>query len=413
MSHHPILPPPDAEAAPPEVVRRHLDDLLASPYFRNSKRSQALLRYVVDAYLEGAFERVKERTIGHEVFHRGADYDTNQDSIVRTTAAEVRKRLAQYYQDAGQTAEISLHLPQGSYWPEFHHPAAAPATAVAVATAPVGPRSRGWLWAVCALGVVIAAALLYAVPALRRSDLDRFWMPLFDDPTEAVICIEQPLRIYRFAGPRADELNQAMVGAPNSAPPAKPEGTVSLSEVLPTGEQYFTYGDLMASVRLGELMARRHKAFQVLGDRLTSYSDLRGRPAVLLGQFNNKWTTGLTSGLRYYLDKNNVERSYLVRDRQNGGKPIASLQRLGRSEDYAIISRILDVATEKTVIAVSATTFFGTYAAGDFLTHESYMQEAFRGAPPQWWRKNLQVVIRAPLIDGTSGPPKTVALHVW
>src|SRR5262249_20880119 len=52
---------------------------------------------VVEAYLEGSLDKVKERAIGREVFHRDPNYDTNQDSVVRTTAADLRKRLAQYY----------------------------------------------------------------------------------------------------------------------------------------------------------------------------------------------------------------------------------------------------------------------------------------------------------------------------
>jgi hypothetical protein len=42
-------------------------------------------------------KKVKERRIGFEVFERDADYDTSRDSIVRTTAADVSKCLAQYY----------------------------------------------------------------------------------------------------------------------------------------------------------------------------------------------------------------------------------------------------------------------------------------------------------------------------
>ena len=414
MPHHRTITPLDPQAPPPELIRRHLDHLLASPHFRNSKRSQLLLKYVVDAYLEGSLDRVKERIIGREVFHRNPDYDTNADSVVRTTAAEVRKRLAQYYQDSGHDSEIRLTLPQGSYAPDFRQCPAASATAPALEEA---RRARPLRWWVAGgLAVAGVAAGVYAIPAMRVSALDRFWMPLLDDPAEAVICIEQPLRIYRFVGPRMDQLNQAMVGSP-AAPPAdagsREDSSVRLSELLPTGEQYFTYGDLMASVRLGEMFSRRHKPFQVLGDRLTAYKDLRGRPAVLLGQFNNVWTNGLTSGLRYYLEKNSAARSYEVRDRQNGNKVIASLARLNRSEDYAIVSRILDVATEKTVVSVSATTFFGTLAAGDFLTHNNYMQEAFQSAPAKWWKKDVQVVIRSRMIGGMPGPPKMVALHFW
>src|ERR1039458_2237272 len=80
--------PPEVFVPGPAAVRVQVDRLLASPHFRNSKRCQALLTYVVDAHLEGALERVKERIIGFEVFQRDAGYDTNQDSVVRTTAAE-------------------------------------------------------------------------------------------------------------------------------------------------------------------------------------------------------------------------------------------------------------------------------------------------------------------------------------
>ena len=33
----------------------------------------------------------------------------------------------------------------------------------------------------------------------------------------------------------------------------------------------------------------------MIGDRSAAYKDLRGRPAVLIGQFNNLWTMGLTA----------------------------------------------------------------------------------------------------------------------
>ena len=84
------------------------------------------MRYVVEAYLENHTDRVKERTIGIEVFQRDPDYDTNQDSVVRTTAAEIRKKLAQYYLEPGHDNEIRVLLPQGSYLPEFRLPPAVP-----------------------------------------------------------------------------------------------------------------------------------------------------------------------------------------------------------------------------------------------------------------------------------------------
>src|SRR4051812_12453434 len=116
----------ETQGADAAAIRLQLERLLASPHICHSKRCQSLLKYVVDAYLEGSVDRVKERIIGFEVFQRDADYDTNQDSVVRTTAAEVRKRLAQYYLEPGHETELRVVLPPGAYLPEFRVPAAVP-----------------------------------------------------------------------------------------------------------------------------------------------------------------------------------------------------------------------------------------------------------------------------------------------
>ncbi len=407
----------DSEAA---AIRLQLERLLASPHICHSKRCQSLLKYVVEAYLDGSVDRVKERIIGFEVFERNADYDTNQDSVVRTTAAEVRKRLAQYYLEPGHEHEIRVILPPGAYLPEFRLPVppAIPkeaGTEIEIAPQLSRPRPR-WIVPAGALLLLVFALALWLYPRFGKTDLDRFWAPLLDDRSEAVICVEQPLRIFRFSGSRADDLNAMLVGSGDTPPvpdEARESVTVKLSELTPSGDRYFTYGDLMASAKLAELLARKGKNFQVLGDRLTSYHDLRGRPAILLGQFNNRWTNGLTSGLRYYFDKNMATQTYDLLDRQHPGKILASVPKASRPEEYAIVSRIFDPSTEKTVIAVVGMTFFGTLAGGDFLTQPAYLQDAFHDAPAGWARKNIQVVIKAAVIGGLPGPPKVVTTYFW
>jgi len=422
---------PEAEAASiagelaslePAAIRLQIERVFASSQFRNSRRCQALLRYAVDAYLEGSLDKVKERNIGCAVFGRDPGYDTNQDSVVRTTAAEIRKRLAQYYLEPGHENELRVGLPQGSYVPEFRL-SAAPAVAplVPVESPPPVELARPWI----ATGTLVAgiACIVFLTTGLwlflhfRPTELDAFWQPLVDDRSEAVICIGQPLRIYTFDGPDADAWNRKMVGdgtAPGASDEVRRHTRVPLSELKPSGSRYFTFGDTMAAVRLGALLARKGKVFQVLGDRFTSYYDLRGRPAVLLGQFNNQWTIGLTTGLRYYLDKNVEKRVYEVRDRQRGDQVVAAAsQDAGRPSEYVIVSRVFDAATEKTVVAVAGMTYMGTAAGGDFLTNPTYLRQAFQQAPANWWRKNIQVVLETAIVAGSAGPPKVVATHFW
>ena len=392
-----------------------MERLLASSHFRTSRRCQSLLKYVVEAYLENHFDRVKERTIGIEVFGREPSYDTNQDSVVRTTAAEIRKKLAQYYLDPGHEHELRLLLPQGSYLPEFR--GAVPVEfAEAVAAAP--PARRGVLAAgVLSAGViaVLAGFLLYS--RIHETDLDRYWKPMLEDRSDIVFCVGQPLRIYMFDGPRTDELNEKMVGSADAAPATadlRLKTTLNLSELKGAGDRYYSVGDYLSSLRLAEFLGRRGKSFQVIGDRSAGYKDLRGRPAVLIGQFNNLWTMGLTGNLRYYIERNPQTYSYDVLDRQHPGKAIFSATRdAARPEEYVIVSRIFDAPTEKTVIAVAGMTYKGTIAAGEFLTNERYMREAFQSAPAHWSRCNIQIVLKTTMVAGATGPPKVVAAYFW
>ena len=100
-------------------VQKALSDIFKSTSFRTSKQSQQLLQYIVDQTLAGHAELLKERVIGAEVFGRPPDYDTNEDPIVRGRAAEVRKRLAQYYVGEGNRCSIRIEISPGSYHATF------------------------------------------------------------------------------------------------------------------------------------------------------------------------------------------------------------------------------------------------------------------------------------------------------
>src|ERR1035438_3919010 len=74
------------------------------------------VRYVLDGR---PIDELKERTLGVEVFHKPPSYDTAQDNIVRVTANEVRKRLAQYYGNDHRSEGLTIQLQSGSYAASF------------------------------------------------------------------------------------------------------------------------------------------------------------------------------------------------------------------------------------------------------------------------------------------------------
>src|SRR5215470_12086283 len=109
------------------AIREQLEKLLLTSHFSSSRRYPSFLRFVLQHTLAGESELLKERTLGIEVFGRAPDYDTATDPIVRVTAAEIRKRIEQYYQNPKTKDEIRLFLPSGSYALQFSAPRGATA----------------------------------------------------------------------------------------------------------------------------------------------------------------------------------------------------------------------------------------------------------------------------------------------
>src|ERR1700760_765716 len=112
--------PAEAGGAPPDValIREHLDVVLASDEFSSSRRASELLQHLVERALAGDSSSLKERLLGVEIFHRRSDYNTGTDSIVRVTANDVRRRLAQFYSRHPEQP-LRISLPLGSYVPDF------------------------------------------------------------------------------------------------------------------------------------------------------------------------------------------------------------------------------------------------------------------------------------------------------
>src|SRR5450432_585812 len=112
--HNSLLEPVPAVFRP--QIEDALADILRSTPFRTSRQCQDLFRYVVEHSLSGREDSLRERVIGIEVFGRAPDYDTAEDPVVRLRAADVRKRLAQYYQaQKGEPAHWKIEVPTGSY----------------------------------------------------------------------------------------------------------------------------------------------------------------------------------------------------------------------------------------------------------------------------------------------------------
>ena len=412
------------------AVHSQMAKILESPHFRNSKRSGSLLRFVVEATVAGDRSFLKERCIGAAVFGRETAYDTAQDPIVRNAAIEVRKRLAQYYMDPEHAGELRIELPSGSYMPTFtvEAPVAEPLKPLAEPEKPseeaesslTARRSHPLRWALA--GVILAAlcatvALLWIARRTPVSELEAFWEPLFRDRSTIQICIGQPTRLYRFTGQRTEELNRVLAG-PASPDRNRRDLSIAADELAWVAPDYLFSRDALSAFKVASWVQSKGRAYQLMSVSQTNYSRLRHAPLVAIGAFNNSWAMRVTSELRFVFDHRTIDGiSYNCINDQRDPKAVNWMVKQpgagAMTEDYAIVTRVFDPSTEKTVVSVAGIEAYGTLAAGEFVTEPEYAGVALSAAPRGWRHKNVQFVLTTKIIDGTPGPPRVLATHVW
>jgi len=423
-THAPTSPLPPEKA---EEVRTLLERVLGSHQFRGSRRCQILLRHITERTLAGDTGSLKERTLGIEVFGRAPDYDTSQDPIVRAGAAEIRKKLAQYYQEPGHESEVRIELLSGSYIAEFHFngsgvPVVASGAEVAVAAgvadeaAPVRPRQRYRVIAGGIAAIALVVLILSVVlPRWGRTDLDQLWGPVLKSPGTVLICVGQPVAYNLKSRKAQDAIQDAHTPQrPNSTPV---NGPIHAEDLIILWDRYVALGDAECLMRLSSLLERYRKPYRVRGERSTSFADLRDTPAVLIGAFDNPWTLRTAGQLRFTFTKDTAREIDMVVDRQYPEKRDWMLTGAWPNwdvpYDYAIVSRILDTTTDRPVIIAAGITQYGTMAAGEFLSNPEYFSEAVGKFPRDWQRKNLQIVLGVPVVNRIPGHPRVLATHVW
>jgi hypothetical protein len=102
-----------------QAQRAELEAVLQSKSFTRAPRLAHLLSYLCERLFAGDASRIKEYSIGVEVFLRGSSFDQDADSIVRVEANRLRKRLAEYYAGEGASHRLQITIPVGQYVPDF------------------------------------------------------------------------------------------------------------------------------------------------------------------------------------------------------------------------------------------------------------------------------------------------------
>jgi hypothetical protein len=414
-----------------------LERIVRSRHFRNSKRYPTFLRFVVEQTLAGKTEALKERTLGVDVFARPSHYDTNEDPIVRVTAGEIRKRIAQYYQEPGHEEELRIDLPLGSYVPHFFPAAHAIPTAehdnhkdqsdasIAIASAldheTVGPGAIGVAprqsVAVAGMGrwrtIFLSALLILLVTTAalggillrnhrRDQGINYFWRPIIAAGSPALIVIG----VHSL-----DERGQDEVPKVHSS--STRDGQENMLAAMVRSDMV-PVSDIVSYSEITDLLTRRTHVYRTKGSADTTFEELRQGPVILIGGLDNVWTKRLVAPLRYsFFASTQLESE--IRDSKDPSHvwKFNNMQLVsGDSRDYAIVASYFDSTIGQHVLVVAGIGKAGTQAAAEFVTSDQDLK-AWLAEEKVPRGKNVELVLSTEILDGEPGPPHVVASSVW
>ena len=425
------------------AVRAELESMLVTPIFVQSGRCKRFLNYIVEQTLSGHASHLKERTIGIDVFERANDYDTGDDSIVRVTANEVRKRIGQFYRESPDAHLVQIDIPRGSYVPEFRiqpsrrvetpvetspsghverEPAVlAPSTddppptasnfgipgtdqelLAAVKVSSRGMQRRRLVYPILLLLIAATIVAVWTWKVRSGKKVPDPWAAFQRAKVPILVCIDthnlQPM-----------------------APEQVPDRDRFVNLIL--RRQIISLDDAAILSSMASELGKKGIPFRVVGAELTSLADLRRQPVILIGAIDNKWTLRLTQNLRYRIEVANPPGSGSAKE------PIASIvdsqdpsNNLWITDlsvpftqwksDYAILARMDDPTTGVPVLIEAGLGNDGTVAASELL-NSGAMEKILASDASCKGKANFEAVVGTEIIDTKSGPAHVLRINCW
>lgn len=423
VSSHPVLSDADSED-----IRRELERVVASPVFRGSKRCQSFLQHVVSKTLDGETKTLKERALAIEIFGRSSSEDLTDDSIVRVSAREVRKRLAQYYVAEGAHDLVRIELPAGSYIPVFQFQPPVLATDVTAPTelksqAPLrtlamqreksGWRRYRWILLGCAVVCLAGGIFLLQPKSPGDSAVETFWQPAFHDKLPCLLLLAHPI-VYQ-PSTRASQADARLNGDNTTLQRAIqiPSDQLTGSDFVPAFNHFVGVGDALAAIRFSSIFSQHHRPASVRLASREDFYDLRSVNAVLIGAFTNRWTMELTKNMKYRFSYNQNWKP-CISDTSTCRWTLGTKSDNDRSsEDYVLVTRLPHPATNGFVVIAAGLNSYGTEESGRILTDPEVLAPILKQLPAHWADHNLELVLHVSVIGDAPAQSNLVAVHSW
>lgn len=392
--------------------------VLSSAQFQKTTRLRAFLDYVCARYFEDPQVRISEEELAEHVFDRMLDGQSD-DTIVRVSASQLRKRLEHYFAGPGAGEELVIEIAKGSYTPLFRH--RDPAGGVAEvphpgseARAPLVPvtggefapmeppvvapvsetRSRIFfaMPAVVVVCVVLAfAAGWYAktsnvLPKAAPDDpVIQFWSRLLPNNLSTdVILSDGGLSLFSDTVHRSLTLTEYLSRNYESlVPDAKLNPDRARLAVMMMRRQNTPFGDANLARKLMRVAHSVDGGVSFAYARDYSVRQFKSHNVVILGALRaNPWVDLINPKVNFQIGYDESRQVAVIANKapEPGELPVYTVDPAnsrGRT-GYAVLAYLPNLVNEANVIFIGGSEMEGTEACGDWLTSSAGVSQLLR-----------------------------------
>ena len=394
-----------------ELVQR----IVESPYLIGSARLRDFLLHVTACAIREAPEEATEQQIGIQVFQRPPGFNSSEDSIVRSQARLLRRKLAAYFKAEGASEPLIIEIPKGHYLPVFlpsqrvgFDRESSDEDAEEINEAPVsglagGKKAAsqlGWV-TLAGLGLAMMFCLCLSV-ALRWQKqvaivkpVKQLWAPfLVGDP---------PLVIYS---------NALFVGdAKNGMRYAANDGSDAHSAELV--DSYTGVGELISVHELTRMFDRRGAEFVLKKSPLVTWDEARSRNLIFIGSVAENGSLKLLPSTQDFTLTATADAAGIINHHPRPGEPQVYLRpEHPLTKDYAVIALLPGVQANHKTFVFSGLTTLGTQAAVEYALEPATAAELMRQVGFGNKVHNFEALLEVNIRGGVPLQPELVSIRI-
>lgn len=310
------------------LLRPHIDDILASPEFKDSKRYRELLLYIVDECVAG--RTPKEMTIGMHFFGKDADFHSKDDASVRVYLANLRKKLDRYYLTTTRPYTHKLRIPVGHYTIEF----------VPIVDSVSIPRksNRSRLFAFIAMAVVASFVLgyygknLFRDTHLHAAPPNPIWNDFVKPNRKPTLIVFGDYFFLREKGGTGNYFRNSKINSPDDFRQTASKDSAMAKRYEEIGFTFLRSSTPWALSHLLPIFQNSYNSFSYKFASQFAVSDFKSSNVVFIGSFKTLYQ--LKNPLQMFkLDYSIRPTSFQIRDDDNDSTYLFFPSRL-RAGDY-------------------------------------------------------------------------------